>query len=161
MKKLLFLLLLSPVAYSSSTLYCDTDIYNYLKLEHNYWTTKKNTDPRFNVTYGNKTNTNFKDFYATTESINETFFGITAFDDENKSLYSFNIETNILIISYLDSVQEIKKDTYNTQKEKLIDGRFAGGHYSSNKQYKCKGIVVNERDKRNAKDMPSEAPFLD
>jgi len=161
MKKLLFLLLLSPVAYSSYTSYCEKDLYNYLKLEHNYVGTKKDKEPRFNVIYGNKTNTNLKDFYATTKSMNETFFGITAFDDENKTLYSYNFGTKILVISALDTFQDNKKDTYNTQKESLINGTFIGSGYQQNYVYRCEPLGADATDKRNAKDMPSEAPFKD
>ena len=160
MKKLLFLLLLSPVAYPFYTEYCEWDSYNYLKLEHNYWDTKKDREPRFKVIHGN-TYKNLKDFHATTKSIKETFFGITAFDDENKTLYNYNYETNILIIALFDTAQDEKKDNYNIQKQKLDDGTFIGSAYRQNYVYKC--VRVNEAgtDKRNKKDIPSEAPFKD
>ena len=159
MKKLLALLLLSPVAYSSSTNYCESDIYNYLKLEHNYVPTKKDTEPRFKVIHGNRTNINLKDFHATTESINETFFGVTAFDDENKTLYSYNFDTMMLIISQFDSFQDEKKGNYNTQKERLIDGTYTGSDYEGDYVYRCELIGYDERDNRNSKDIPSEASF--
>jgi hypothetical protein len=157
MKKLLFLLLLSPDAYSFYTSYCEKDLYNYLKLEHNYMAGKKDTEPRFKVTHGNRTNTNLKDFHATTESINETFFGITAFDDKYKSLYSYNFSTGILLISYLDTFQDNKKDNYNTEKESLINGTFSGSGYGRNYVYRCEGLYDVNVDKRNAKDIPSKA----
>ena len=157
MKKLLFLLLLSPEAYSFYTSYCEKDLYNYLKLEHNYIATKKDPEPRFKVTHGNRTNINLKDFHATTESINETFFGITAFDDKYKSLYSYNFITGILLISYLDTFQDNKKDTYNTQKESLINGTFTGSGYGQNYVYRCESLNDVSLKRLNAKDIPSKA----
>lgn len=152
-------MLLSPVAYSFDTFYCEKDSYNYLKLEHNYWDSKKDREPRFKVIHGNKTNTNLKDFHANTKSMNETFFGITAFDDENKTLYNYNYDTNVLMIALFDTAQDEKRDNYNIQKQKLHDGTYTGSDYRQDYVYKCRIFADYEIDKRNSKDIPSEAPY--
>lgn len=52
-----------------------------------------------------------------------------------------------------------KRDNYNIQKQKLKDGTYTGSRYNQNYVYKCVGI--RGIDKRNSKDIPSEAPFKD
>ena len=170
MKKLLFLFLLSPLTYSYSAYYCESNSDDYLRLKTNYWDMeKKNKKSQFDITFGQTkvtvydaklevfNNLSYKSIKFEPETIHENYFGVIAYDDYNYSIYQFNYVTDVLTVAIYNP---LTTDEYINDKKKIGIGEISVGLENVKHVYGCEYIQDGQNKRREEIEQGQlEAPF--